>query len=248
MKLKKYNDFIKESFGTSQQYADFLTSKAISSDIFSDSLFDVKQFARVNNYRYLVDSKGHTINTEVDDNEKYKILYTCQIQYSLVPGKNDFNKVLDNLNTIKISVDEMIDRVESEELKLEINEYWLDKTTGHERVTHTFSISFISDEISTKELKDTFDIYKKSQDKEYLEGLKKLRDIYKEEDIDFDRYMSTTDDDEYHFGEYIFTIQVGVFMGEDLYGVASYNTKTKQFTIDYDEISDSIDAYREDNE
>ena len=119
MKLKKYSDFIKESFSTSQQYADFLTSKAISSDIFNDSLFDVKQFARVSNYRYLVDTKGHAINTEVDDNEKYKLLYTCQIQYSLVPGKNDFNKILDNLNTIKISIDEMIDRVEEEGLKLE---------------------------------------------------------------------------------------------------------------------------------
>ena len=240
MKLKKYNDFIKESFSTSQQYADFLTSKAVSTDLFNDSLFDVKTFARVNNYRYLVDSKGHAINTEVDDNEKYKILYTCQIQYSLVPGKNDFNKILDNLNTIKISVEEMIDRVESEGLKLENNEYWLDKTTGHERVIHTFSISFISNEISTKELKDTFDIYKTSQDKEYLDGLKRLRQIYREEGIDFDRYMDTTDMDEY--------VQIGVFIGEDLYGVASYNTETKQFSIDEDEIANSIDAYREDNQ
>ena len=240
MKLKRYNDFIKESFSTSQQYADFLTSKAVSTDLFNDSLFDVKTFARVNNYRYLVDSKGHAINTEVDDNEKYKILYTCQIQYSLVPGKNDFNKILDNLNTIKISVEEMIDRVESEGLKLEVNEYWLDKTTGHERVIHTFSISFISNEISTKELKDTFDIYKTSQDKEYLDGLKRLRQIYKEDNIDFDRYMDTTDDEEY--------IEVGVSLGDDLYGVASYNTETKQFSIDEDEIANSIDAYREDNQ
>jgi hypothetical protein len=129
----------------------------------------------------------------------------------------------------------MIDRVEAEELKLEKNEYWLDKTTGHERVIHTFSISFISDEISTKELKDTFDIYKTSQDKEYLDGLKRLRQIYKEDNIDFDRYMDTTDDEEY--------IEVGVFLGDDLYGVASYNMKTKQFTIDEDEIANSIDAY-----
>ena len=247
MKLKKYNDFIKESFGTSQQYANFLTSKAISTDIFNDSLFDVKQFAKVSNFRYLVDTKGRAINTEVDDNEKYKLLYTCQIKYSLIPGKNDFNKVLDNLNTIKISVEEMIDRVEAEELKLEKNEYWLDKTTGHERVIHTFSISFISDEISTEELKDIFNTYNTSQDKEYLDGLKQLRNIYREEGIDFDRYMDTnTDamgmatDEEY--------IQVGVFMGDDLYGVASYNTKTKRFIIDENEISDSINAYREDNQ
>jgi hypothetical protein len=247
MKLKKYNDFIKESFGTSKEYQDLLTSKSIDLELFNDSLFDVKQFAKINNFRYLVDTKGHSVNTEVDDNEKYRLLYTCQIQYSLIPGKNDFNKVLDNLNTIKISVDEMIDRVEAEELKLEKNEYWLDKTTGHERVIHTFSISFISDEISTEELKDTFDIYNTSQDKEYLDGLKQLRNIYREEGIDFDRYMDTnTDamgmatDEEY--------IQVGVFMGDDLYGVASYNTKTKRFIIDENEISDSVSAYREDNQ
>jgi hypothetical protein len=240
MKLKRYNDFIKESFGTSQQYANFLTSKAISTDIFNDSLFDVKQFSRVNNFRYLIDSKGNTVNAEVDDNEKYRLFYTCQIQYSLVPGKNDFNKVLDNLNTIKISVEEMIDRVESEGLKLDKNVYDVDKTTGHERVIHTFTISFINDGISTKELKDTFDIYKTSQDKEYLDGLKRLRQIYKEEGIDFDRYMDTTDDEEY--------IEVGVFLGDDLYGVASYNMNTKQFTIDENEIVASVNAYREDNQ
>ena len=240
MKLKKYNDFIKESFGTSQQYADFLTSKAISTDIFNDSLFDVKQFARVNNYRYLIDKKGHAVNTEVDDNEKYKLLYTCQIQYSLVPGKNNFDKVLDNLNTIKISIDEMIDRVEEEGLKLESNFYDVDKTTGHERVVHTFSVSFISNEISTEELKDVFNSYNTTQDKEYLEGLNRLRNIYREEGIDFDRYMDTTDDDEYTL--------VGVFIGEDLYGIASYNRENKRFTIDDDEIVASVNAYREDNQ
>ena len=240
MKLKKYNDFIKESFGTSKEYQDLLTSKSIDLELFNDSLFDVKQFAKVNNFRYLVDTQGHAVNTEVDGNEKYRLLYTCQIQYSLVPGKNDFNKVLDNLNTIKISVEEMIDRVESEGVKLDRNVYDVDKTTGHERVIHTFTISFISDEISTKELKDTFDIYKTSQDKEYLDGLKQLRNIYREEGIDFDRYMDTTDMDEY--------IQIGVFMGEDLYGVASYNTETKQFSIDDDEIVSSVNAYREDNQ
>ena len=241
MKLKRYNEFsINESFGTSKEYQDLLTSKSIDLELFNDSLFDVKQFAKVNNFRYLVDTQGHAVNTEVDGNEKYRLLYTCQIQYSLIPGKNDFNKVLDNLNTIKISVDEMIDRVEAEELKLEKNEYWLDKTTGHERVIHTFSISFISNEISTEELKDTFNTYNTTQDKEYLFGLKRLRDIYREEGIDFDRYMDTTDMDEY--------IQVGMFIGEDLYGVASYNTENKQFTIDEDEIVASVNAYREDNQ
>lgn len=235
MKLKKYNDFIRESFSTSQQYADFLTSKAISSDIFNDSLFDVKQFAKVSNYRYLIDTKGHAINTEVDDNEKYKLLYICHIQYSLVPGKNDFNKILDNLNTIKISIDEMIDRVEEEGLKLEKSEYFTDKTTGHERVTHRFEISFISNEINTKELKKYYTDYLNFQDKEYLKGIQDLRNIYKLDNIDFDRYMDTVDDEEY--------IQVGVFFDDELYQVATYNTKTKQFTIDMEEIVKSIDDY-----
>jgi len=240
MKLKKYNDFIKESFGTSQQYSEFLKSKAISTDIFNDSLFDVKQFARVNNYRYVVDTKGHAVNTEVDDNEKYKLLYTCQIQYSLVPGKNNFDKVLDNLNTIKISIDEMIDRVEEEGLKLENNVYDVDKTTGHERVVHTFSISFISNEISTEELKDVFNSYNTTKDKEYLEGLERLRGIYREKGIDFNRYMDTTDDNE--------LILIGMFVGDDIYGVASYNTITKQFIIDENEIEETVNIYREENQ
>ena len=244
MKLKKYNDFIKESFGTSGEYNNFLKSKSIDLDLFDDSLFDVKQFAKVNTYRYLIDSKGHTINTEVDDNEKYKILYTCQIQYNLNSGKNDFNKVIDNLNTIKISLEEMIDRIESQGLKLDKNEYWSDisgLTIAEYKITHTFSISFLSDEIDTKELKDKFDIYNTAQDKEYLEGLKKLRNIYRAEDIDFDRYMDTTDQDE--------IILIGMFIGDYLYGVGEYNTQTKEFTIDRQEISDSVEAYNnEENE
>ena len=51
MKLKKYNDFIKESFGTSIEYNNFLKSKSIDLDLFDDSLFDVKQFAEVKTFR-----------------------------------------------------------------------------------------------------------------------------------------------------------------------------------------------------
>jgi hypothetical protein len=238
MKLKKYNDFIKESFGTSAEYNNFLKSKSIDLDLFDDSLFDVKQFAKVRTYRYLVDSKGHTINTDVDDNEKYKMFYVCQIEYNLVPGKNDFNKTLDNLNNIKISLEEMIDRVEAEGLKIDKNEYW--NTTvpmqNREEITHTFHITFLSDEINTEELKNKFDIYNTTQANEYLEGLKKLRKIYRENGIDFDRYMDTTDDEEY--------IYIGIFI-DDLFVVGVYNTETKQFSIDEDEVLDSIDAYNE---
>jgi hypothetical protein len=47
--------------------------------------------------------------------------------------------------------------------------------------------------------------------------------------------MDTVDDEEY--------IQVGVFFDDELYQVATYNTKTKQFTIDMEEIVKSIDDY-----
>lgn len=235
MKLKRYIEFTNESFGTSKEYQDFLTSKAISLDIFYDSLFDVKQFATVKAYRYLIDSDRRAVNTDVDDNKKYKMLYVCQIQYILIPGKNNFNKLVDNLNTIKISIEEMIDRVESEGLKLESSDYWVDKTTGHERINNSFSISFLGEEIDTQELKKSFEEYDKFNDKEYLEGLRRLRAVYDNEGIDFDRYMDTTDDNEY--------IMIGLFIHEDLYGVASYNKATKRFSIDEEEINNSIEAY-----
>ena len=246
MKLKKYNDFIKESFGTSKEYQDLLTSKSIDLELFNDSLFDVKEFASARSYRYLVDSKGKAVNAEIDDNETYRILYSCLIQYNIKSGKNDFNKVIDNLNTINISIDEMTSRAESKGLKVKDNNYIVTSlAVGHpesvdrtkESINHKFHITFLSNEINTKELKDAYNQYISTKDKEYLEGLEKLRGIYRKEGIDFDKYMDTNDDDE----EYI---QVGVFMGDDLYGVAFYNTKTKQFTIDENEISDSVSAYK----
>ena len=251
MKLKRYNDFsINESFGKSKEYGDFLKSKSINLDLFSDSLFDVKEFASARSYRYLVDSKGKSVNADIDDNETYRILYSCLIQYNIKSGKNDFNKVIDNLNTINISIDEMTSRAESKGLKVKDNNYIVTSlAVGHpdsadktkESINHKFFITFLSNEIDTKELKDTYNKYISTKDKEYLEGLEKLRDIYSKKGIDFDKYMDTNDDDE----EYI---QVGVFLGDDLYGVAFYNTKTKQFNIDEDEIKDSVNAYREDNQ
>lgn len=250
MRLKRYNDFsINESFGTSKEYGDFLKSKSINLDLFNDSLFDVKEFAKVNTYRYLVDSKGHTINNEIDDNEKYKILYSCLIQYNIKSGKNDFNKVIDSLNTINISIDEMISRAESKGLKVKDNTYIVTPlAAGHpdsvdktkESINHKFFITFLSDEIDTKELKDTYNKYFSTKDKEYLEGLEKLRDIYSKKGIDFDEYMDTIDNEEF--------ILIGMFIGDDLYGVGEYNKETKQFTIDDDEINYSVESYREDNQ
>jgi len=245
MKLKKYSEFINESFGTSKEYQDLLTSKAISLDIFYDSLFDVKQFATVKSFRYLVDSEGKAVNTDVDDSKKYRMLYVCQIQYNLAPGKNNFNKLVDNLNTIKISIEEMIDRVESEGLKLESSDYWVDKTTGHERINNSFSISFLGEEIDTKELKNSFEEYGKFNDKEYLEGLRRLRAVYDNEGIDFDKYMDTQED-----GDFImvgFVLESVEYGDIDIYGVGVYNRGTKIFTINEEEIEESISAYRIEN-
>lgn len=230
MKLKRYNDFIKESFATSKEYMDFVSSKSISTDVFDDSLFDVKQFARVSNYRWVEDSKGHIVNTEIGDNEKYRMIYTCIIQYTIKEGKNDFNKIIDNLNTIKISIEEMIDRATEAGLKLKQNIY--ESSTGHK-----FEISFIGDDVDLEELKSVYNDYTSFQDKEYLAGLKRLREIYTANGVDFDSYMDTVDDEDF--------IQVGVFIDDDLYVVASYNLETKQFSIYRDEIESSMEAYRD---
>ena len=250
MKLKRYNEFsINESFGKSKEYGDFLKSKSINLDLFSDSLFDVKEVAIVNTYRYLVDSKGHGFTEIVNNDEKYRVLYSCLIQYNIKSGKNDFNKVIDNLNTINISIDEMTSRAESKGLKVKDNNYIVTSlAVGHpesvdntkESINHKFHITFLSNEIDTKELKDTYNKYISTKDKEYLDGLKQLRNIYREEGIDFDKYMDTSDNEEF--------ILIGVFIGDDLYGVGEYNKETKQFTIDEDEIKDSVNAYREDNQ
>ena len=234
MKLKRYNDFINESFAMSKEYQDFLKSKAISLDIFYDSLFDVKQIASVNIYRYLVDSKGHSVNTEINNEETYKMLYQCKIHYTVNSGKNDIGKIIENLSTIKISIEEMIDRVENEGLKLKENAYKLVSNM------HAFEVQFTSDDINKEELKGVYKDYISFQDKEYLAGLNDLRNIYRIENIDFDRYMDTVDDEEY--------IQVGVFIGDDLYGVGTYNKNTKVFSIDEDEIANSIYAYIEENQ
>ena len=52
--------------------------------------------------------------------------------------------------------------------------------------------------------------------------------------------IKKNDDEEY--------IQVGVFIGDDLYGVGTYNKNTKVFSIDEDEIANSIYTYIEENQ
>ena len=52
--------------------------------------------------------------------------------------------------------------------------------------------------------------------------------------------MDTTDDNE--------LILIGMFVGDDIYGVASYNTITKQFIIDENEIEETVNIYREENQ
>lgn len=228
--IKSWNIF--ESFGTSKDYQDFLTSKSISLDLFNDSLFDVKQFASSMTYRYLVDSKGHAVNTDIDENEKYKILYQTRIEYRVKNGKNDISKIIDKLNTIKISIEEMVDRAEAEGLVLDKNVY--ETSTSDTESVHLFGIFFTGEEIDISELKDSFEEYKKFQDIEYLSGLKRLRHVYNMEGINFDRYMDTTDAEE--------IILVGVFVDEELYVVGTYNRETKIFSFNEDEINNSIEA------
>ena len=91
-----------------------------------------------------------------------------------------------------------------------------------------------------EELKKTYIQYSTLQDKEYLDGLKQLRTYYASADINFDNIMDTNEDEN--------IIMVGVFIDEDIYGIASYNRETKKFTIDYQEVDNTIDIYRDSQE
>lgn len=163
---------------------------------------------------------------------EYIIIY---IQYKLIPGRNKFNTILNNLNIINTSIEELIDRCESNGLKLEDNVYLIDKSTGHERIYHTFIISFIGDEININDLKDIYNKYINFQDKEYIEGIKKLSEIYKEHGINFNDQMDLLDNGNY--------IEIGFNVDDDIYDVATYNKENKKFTIDRDEIDRSIESW-----
>jgi len=239
MKLKKYNNFlIKESFTSSDEYYDYLTKNQVGKDLFFDNLLEVTDIPGIKTHYYtsVIDSEGHLLNDKVEPNGKYRIQYTVMIDYwFMIPDKHNFSKFsnqLEQLNTIKNSIDEMIDRV-SDKVKLDKNEV---TSTGK----FIFVIGF-TQEIDNNELLNAYDEWEKYTGPEYQAGIERLRKIYKNAQsyvvgagpIDLDKHIDTNTGDGY--------ILIGFFGDdEELYGIAQFDKETKRFVIDKEEIIDSI--------
>lgn len=234
MIITKFDKFINESFILSKEYSDFLKSEyIIDKSFFTDSLMEVNDIPNcsIHFYTNIVDPKGHLINTEVKE-EEYKVNYIIKVNYKIKNELNlkEFDFILDNLNTIKTSLLEMKDRcLEDERLSLEDDSISIDESE------YEFYIKFISD-IDLDNLKMYYNKWVDFEDEEYIKGIKELEKIYKKEGIDFYKHMDTNDDET--------LLQVG-FFGDDgeLYVIASYDKKTKQFLIDEGEVDISIHHY-----
>lgn len=231
--IKKFNNFqINESFSQSKEYNDLLKSKSKNKSFFLDNLEEVSDLsnAKISYYSYIVDSKGHMVNVDIDKNDTYVIKYVIVIDYKMQKeyATDNFFKVIDDLNTIKISIEEMIDRCEGE-LKLSLNKVLNDDTKLG------FVIHF-DGEISSKDLYNTYKNWEKFEDSEYKNGIEELVNIYYGEGIDLFKFLDTQDTGEYK--------DIG-FVTDDgeIYIIARYNRIKKIFTIDRTEVRESINWY-----
>lgn len=237
MKIKKFNNFslIKESFSQSKEYVDFVKSIAKKRTFFTDNLlevYDLGNKVNVSYYSYIVDSAGHLINVDIDKDDEYKMRYIISIDYLTKEeynNSNDFFKIINDLNIIKVSIEELIDRC-GEYLHLSLNRVLNEKN----------KISFIihfEEDIKNEDLINAYNNWLKFEDEEYREGMRKLDEIYYGESIALSKFLDTN-----HTPE---TIDIG-FMGDDeIYVIARYHRKSKQFIIDRSEIAASIEWFEE---
>lgn len=231
--IKKFNNFqINESFSQSKEYDDLLKSKSKNKSFFLDNLEEVSDLSntKISYYSYIVDSKGHMVNVDIDQNDTYVIKYVIVIDYKMQKeyATDNFFKVIDDLNTIKISIEEMIDRCEGE-LKLSLNKVLNDDAKLG------FVIHF-DGEISSKDLYNTYKNWEKFEDSEYKNGIEELVNIYYGEGIDLFKFLDTQDAGEYK--------DIG-FVTDDgeIYIIARYDRIKKIFTIDRGEVRGSINWY-----
>lgn len=242
MRLKKYNNFlIKESFSTSNEYYDFVRNNNIEKKFFFDSLLEVTDIPgiKTNFYTSVIDSKGKLLNDIVEPSETYRMHYTIMIEYwFLIPDKHNFGKFsnqLDHLNTIKNSIEEMVDRV-GDRVKLDKNEV---TSTGK----LTFVIGFTSDIIDNSELYRYYNNWESYTGPEYIKGILRLEEMYNNADryvpgcpsINLYDYIDNDDNDN--------LIMIGFFTGDELYVIASFNKETKRFTIVREEVISSLRSF-----
>jgi hypothetical protein len=232
--IKKFNDFqINESFSQSKEYNDFLKSISKSKEFFLSNLEEVSDLdnTRISYYNYIVDSNGHMINIDVDRKESYIIKYVISIDYKMQKEykTNDFFNVIDDLNIIKLSIEEMIDRCK-EEVTLSLNKVLNDD------VNKIIFIIHFDGKLESKDLFNSYKNWEEFEDKEYKIGIEELVELYKKEGIDLNKFLDTQDAGDYK--------DIG-FVTDDgeIYIIAHYNIEKKKFTIDRAEVRESINWY-----
>ena len=232
--IKKFNDFqINESFSQSKEYNDFLKSKSKGKEFFLNNLEEVSDLdnTRISYYNYIVDSNGHMINVDVNRKENYIIKYVISIDYKMQKEykTDNFFNVIDDLNIIKLSIEEMIDRCK-EEVTLSLNKVLNDDVNKISFIIH------FDGKLESKDLYNSYKDWEEFEDKEYKIGIEELVELYKEEGIDLNKFLDTQDAGDYK--------DIG-FVTDDgeIYIIAHYNIEKKKFTIDRDEVRESINWY-----
>jgi hypothetical protein len=233
--IKKFNDFqINESFSQSKEYNDFLKSKSKDKEFFLNNLEEVSDLdnTRISYYNYIVDSNGHMINIDVDRKENYIIKYVIVIDYKMQKEykTDNFFNVIDDLNIIKLSIEEMIDRCK-EEVTLSLNKVLNDDVNKISFIIH------FDGKLESKDLYNSYKDWEEFEDKEYKIGIEELVELYKEEGIDLNKFLDTQDAGDYK--------DIG-FVTDDgeIYIIAHYNIEKKKFTIDTFEVGQSLEWYR----
>lgn len=230
--IKNFNEFsINENFSNSKDYEELLKLASKNRSFFFDNLEEVGDLGsdkvKIRYHKSITDSNGFLAQSTDSDsyfiNYMITILYTYKNEYK---NADDFYKIIDDINTIKICTEEMIDRC-SEQLKLTEN-----SVISSESKSFAFVIKF-SQEISKELVVNAYNSYRKSGDKEYIAGLKKLEDIYSEHDVDLYQYFDTQEVDDY--------IDIGFVTEDEIYVIGRYDRNKKRFTIIESGIADSLD-------
>jgi hypothetical protein len=235
MRIKDFNTFqkINESFSQSKELEDLLKKRSLDKSFFLDNLMEVSDLsnAKIEYYNYIVDKNGHLINVNVEG-EDHKIKYIISIKYKIIDsntiGTSYYFKELDDLNLIRTSIEELIDRCSTDKSKLSYNKVL------KENKYLTFIIHFEGD-MSTKELKDAYEKWVNFSGVEYISGLEDLSEIFNKRGIDLSNFIDIIDDNDY--------VVIGFIIDDDVFRIANYNKSTNKFIIDYDEIDQAITLY-----
>jgi hypothetical protein len=137
--------------------------------------------------------------------------------------------VIDDLNIIKLSIEEMIDRCK-EEVTLSLNKVLNDDVNKISFIIH------FDGKLESKDLYNSYKDWEEFEDKEYKIGIEELVELYREEGIDLNKFLDTQDAGDYK--------DIG-FVTDDgeIYIIAHYNIEKKKFTIDRAEVRESINWY-----